>query len=296
MMFSTAVGNPPFMRNLHLQIVDRMIPHIDKDGIGCFIHPARWFEDPLAEYKKDSDKNRFKGIVDRMEDVRILDNKLSYDEFGIQTNIELMISTLRSRPTGKKIELYNDRAQSCVDTILSYSKEQNLGMYVEQNKIDGWRVQIPSISLLYLNYDCNSEYQRKVKCNLLAMHKVSVFHNGFDGATEWMDTRKKTRGKKSSGTALPYSIKFKNKKEAVNFEKSCNTNFYNNILYLLKLDKNMPIRFLPWMGDYTTPWTDKDYCKFFGKIGMSKECQKWMCREVYDYRVKDFIRYDRIGT
>ena len=45
------------------------------------------------------------------------------------------------------------------------------------------------------------------------------------------------------------------------------------------------------LGDYSHPWTDKDYCEFFGGLGMSKECQEWMCREVYDYRIKDFIDY-----
>ena len=38
-------------------------------------------------------------------------------------------------------------------------------------------------------------------------------------------------------------------------------------------------------------WSDEDFCKFFGKLGMSKECQEWMCREVSDYRTKDFINY-----
>ena len=26
---------------------------------------------------------------------------------------------------------------------------------------------------------------------------------------------------------------------------------------------------------------------------MSEECQKWMCRDVYDYRIKDFVDYEK---
>ena len=73
---------------------------------------------------------------------------------------------------------------------------------------------------------------------------------------------------------------------------SCNTVFYCNILYLFRLDQNTPFIGLPYMEDYSHPWTDEDYCEFFGKLGMSEDCQKWMCRDVYDYRVKDFINYE----
>ena len=62
-------------------------------------------------------------------------------------------------------------------------------------------------------------------------------------------------------------------------------------MYLLKLDMHTPLKFLPWMEDYSYQWSDEDFCKFFGKLGMSKECQEWMCRDVDDYRIKDFINY-----
>ena len=64
-------------------------------------------------------------------------------------------------------------------------------------------------------------------------------------------------------------------------------------MYLFKLDMHTPFKFLPWMKDYSHAWTDEDYCKFFAKYGMSEECQKWMCRDVYDYRIKDFVDYEK---
>ena len=124
------------------------------------------------------------------------------------------------------------------------------------------------------------------------MNEKVVFYNGFDeDGVEWMDTRKHTNYGKVSTTPFPHSIKFKTKEEALNFQASCNTKFYCNIMYLLKLDMHTPLKFLPWMEDYSHTWTDEDYCKFFGKLGMSEECQKWMCRDVDDYRIKDFINY-----
>ena len=293
MQYAVAVGNPPFKKNLHLKIINSIIPHID-NGESCFIHPARWFEDPLAGYKKNADKTKFKGIVDRLEEVKVIDKKTVNKRFGITFNGEFMISKVKAMPTGKDIKVYSDIARKCVDAIVAYSKNNNLGMHVEKNRIDGWRVQVKAITPLDPHIDSTTEYSRKCQCNVFAMNAVNVFYNGYDGATEWMKTRRQTQGKKESGAPFPESIKFKTKKEAVNFEKSCNTNFYNNILYLLKLDMHTPMNFLPWMGDYSHPWTDSDYCQFFGKLGMDRACQRWMCRNVYDYREKDFINYAAI--
>ena len=63
MRYDVIAGNPPF-GNLHLKIIDSAICHIDDGGTGCFIHPARWYEDPQAKYKRNSDLIKFKGIVE----------------------------------------------------------------------------------------------------------------------------------------------------------------------------------------------------------------------------------------
>lgn len=295
MRFNAAIGNPPF-GNLHLKIIEGIIPRMEEDGMGCFIHPARWFEDPVARFKRDSDQGKFKGIVDRLDDVKIMDTKAVADAFGITRNGDLMISTLKAKPTGKSIMIYDDLARKSIYPILAYSRNHNLEEYVEKDRVDGWRVQIKALTAIDPHIHSMSEVDRKGQCNVFGMNKHNVFHNGFDGDVEWMKTRRQTTGRKASGSPLPYSIKFKSEKEARNFEKSCSTNFYQNIVYLLKCDMHSPLKYLPWMGDYSHPWTDRDYCRFFGALGMSEECQRWMCREVYDYRIKDFIRKEHINN
>lgn len=295
MQFATTVGNPPF-GDLHLKIIDSVIPHIADDGTGCFIHPARWYEDPLAKYKKNSDQVKFKRIVDRLEDVKIMETREVETSFGITRNGDLMISRLKSRPTGKKIEIYDAMVKEALDVILPYSREHNLEVHMDENQVDGWRVQIKALTAIDPHIHSMSEKDRKGQCNVFGMNKSNVFHNGFDGDVEWMLTRRQTTGRKTPGAPLPYSIKFRTEQEARNFEKSCNTNFYQNIMYLLKCDMHSPLKYLPWMEDYSYPWTDQDYCGFFGALGLSPECQKWMCREVYDYRTKDFIKKEHINN
>ena len=148
------------------------------------------------------------------------------------------------------------------------------------------------IPMMSVSHDGYSEYARKKQCNLFAMKKNNVFFDGKnDDGIWWSKTRNKNASTKEDGSPFPHSISFNTKEEALNFQASCNTNFYNNILYMFKLDMNTPLKFLPWMQDYSHPWTNEDYCEFFGKLGMSESCQTWMCRDVYDYRVKDYIDY-----
>ena len=142
MKFDIVVGNPPYSKNLHLKIINTVINHLTEDGTASFIHPARWLQDPLAEYKRGTDKVKFKNIVDRLDDVKIIDTKTINTKFGILSDSELMLSKIKAKPTGKNITGYNEIAQEAIDIILKYSLDYNLSNVDEKNKVDGWRCQI----------------------------------------------------------------------------------------------------------------------------------------------------------
>jgi hypothetical protein len=46
------------------------------------------------------------------------------------------------------------------------------------------------------------------------------------------------------------------------------------------------------MEDYTKAWTDEDYCKFFD---LTPDEAEFMCKDIEDYRVKDFITYTNLN-
>ena len=296
MKFDYILGNPPYSKNLHLKIINTVINNLTEDGVASFIHPARWLLDPLAEYKSGTDKIKFKNLVDRLDDVKFISTKTANHKFGILFNGELMISKIKAKPTGKNITGYNDITNEAIDVILSYTKDYNLGQHDEIDKIEGWRCQIYKVIPLgdKNHQNSNSENDRKGSCNLFGRRKNNVFEDGKnEDGIGWRETRGKNQYSKNTDAPFPHSIKFNTREEAFNFQESCNTNFYNNILYLFKLDQNVYFNYLPWMEDYSHTWTDEDYCKFFAKYGMSEECQKWMCRDVYDYRIKDFVDYEK---
>ena len=295
MKYDCILGNPPYDGNLHLKIINSVLPMLDKDGTASFIHPARWLQDPLAEDKKrETDKVKFKYIVDRLDDVKVIDNKIVSSKFNILFSGDLMLSKIKHNPTHKNISIFNDIANECISIIVDYSKDYNIAQHDERDKIDGWRCQIDK-AILFGDKNhrlSDKEADRKGRCNFFGLRKNNVFEDGRDeNGRYWTETRAKNQFTKSVGTPFPHSIKFNSKEEALNFQASCNTNFFSNIIYLLKFDQATPLDFLPWMEDYSHTWTDEDYCKFFAKYGMSEECQKWMCRDVYDYRIKDFINY-----
>lgn len=60
MEFDVAIMNPPYDGNLHLKILEKVIPIADEV---VNISPIRWLQDPLAKYKKSSDYKRFENTI-----------------------------------------------------------------------------------------------------------------------------------------------------------------------------------------------------------------------------------------
>ena len=68
MKFDHIIMNPPYCRNLHLKILNEAINHSD-DIVN--LSPIRWLQDPLAEYKKNSDWKKFESERKRIETLMV---------------------------------------------------------------------------------------------------------------------------------------------------------------------------------------------------------------------------------
>ena len=79
MKFDHIIMNPPYCRKLHLKILNEAIHHSD-DIVN--LSPIRWLQDPLAEYKRNSDFKKFKEIRERIESIDVIDAASSTNSFN----------------------------------------------------------------------------------------------------------------------------------------------------------------------------------------------------------------------
>ena len=63
---------------------------------------------------------------------------------------------------------------------------------------------------------------------------------------------------------MKFSVKFNTTHEAENFYDSLNTNFVKYVIYLNTQNQNVYWRRIPFMEDYTQPWTDERFYDHFG--------------------------------
>ena len=69
MKFDHIIMNPPYCRNLHLKILNEAINH-SYDIVN--LSPIRWLQDPLAEYKKNSDFKKFENVRKHIESIEVI--------------------------------------------------------------------------------------------------------------------------------------------------------------------------------------------------------------------------------
>lgn len=86
MHFDKIIMNPPYDGSLHLKILSEAIKH----GTEIVnLSPIRWLQDPLAEYKKNSDQIKYKNIIDKLsslEEIRAIEAE-SFFNIGLPFNL-----------------------------------------------------------------------------------------------------------------------------------------------------------------------------------------------------------------
>ena len=249
--------NPPYCRNLHLKILNEAICYSD-DIVN--LSPIRWLQDPLAEYKKNSDWKKFEDIRKKIESLDVVLMKEACEMFGVPFMMDLGIYHITAR---------GGFAASCFENSIINKVEEItdkvLSDVAEENKIDGWRCRIQKISPFPSNLPNGVAAQARLT---LICHPYFdwVYKDGYtkDGIF-WTDNIHHKAGPKTytKEDKLPYSIKFNTEEEAYNFQAYTKTKFFKYIYSTMKTDQNVPLKFLPFMPDYTHPWTDEMLYEYF---------------------------------
>ena len=284
MKINKVLMNPPYDGSLHLEVLEATLKAAKETNAECevvSVQPTRWLEDPLAEYKQGSDYKKYKQtLIDNISKLQLVDATTACKAFNIMNSTDLAIYTFNTTRTEIKITVQDNLINKLYSKI---STMTTLHDKLDQNVVDGFRCEVKKLTSGTGGHNLGDYDSSKVA-------DVNIVWGPYtDGYTK--DGNFFTAGRQKNQFTKDYfanSIKFNSLDLANNFYLSCNTNFYRRLIHLFKWDVNVPLRFLPYMEDYSKVWTDEDYCKFFD---LTEEESEFMCRKVDDYRVKDFINY-----
>ena len=245
MKFDHIIMNPPYCRNLHLKILNEAINHSD-DIVN--LSPIRWLQDPLAEYKKNSDFKRFKEIRERIESIEIIDIEYAKNKFNIDLAASLGIYHL----TNKGGFDHNTIISGTFCKILFKSK--NLAKNFDYDKKTGWRVRISGIS--------GGRLGGGKRTSKLARQKLLVFHDGLRDGKPWYEHFMRNQYTKTTDT-ITMSIEFESEFEANNWVaiqySKLGRWFYDKSAINQSVNKENFI----WLPTYKNEWTDDDLYKYF---------------------------------
>ena len=256
--FDVAIMNPPYDKNLHLKILEAVIPIADKV---VNISPVRWLQDPLAKYKKNSDYKKFEeSISKKIESLDVISAKNANGLFGAIFGTDLGIYTCS-----------NDTS-NCIDVDLTDDITKRVVRYMinnratfDYNKKDGVRIRIPCICG---GKSGGSGERDKIRlCDVRnCLGQPLVFTDGLLDGKQWYEHYRKNQYSKTTD-GITCSIKFNSKVEADNFFASVNTQFYKYIHHNVVLDVHVEECKILFMQDYTQPWDDKRFCEYFNITG-----------------------------
>src|SRR5574344_2021948 len=256
--FDVAIMNPPYSRNLHLKILESVIPVVDKV---VNISPVRWLLDPLAMHKKNSDYKKFEeSISKKIESLDVLNAKNANGLFDAKFAMNLGIYTCSNNNNNY---IYTDLTDSIIKRVVQYMVNNHANF--EYNKKDGVRIRIPCICG---GKSGGSGERSKVRlCDVRnCLCQPFVFTNGLLDGKQWHEYYKKNQYSKTTDS-ITWSIKFASKAEADNFFASVNTQFYKYIHHNVVVSTRVGECRVLFMQDYTQPWDDKRFCEYFGITG-----------------------------
>ena len=251
MKFDHIIMNPPYCRNLHLKIMNEAINHSD-DIVN--LSPIRWLQDPIAEYKRNSDFKRFSAIRERIESIEII--KVTDAENLFDIHLPYNIGVYHLTKDGGWINTFsNPLLSKMVDKVIS---TDNVKKHTVVDDLDG-------ISLLISEFTGGCHGQLEIETPFMMARKKTYFTNKINEFTN--ETYLAQRTRVAWGNVKPKAtntnVKFSTKEERDNFYDSWSTKTLRWMFNTMKVDVNVHSQFLPWLGDYTHPWTDNGLYKYF---------------------------------
>lgn len=274
MKFSVILSNPPYGIQ-HLKFLSR---YIDIAAEIISIQPTNWIMDIYNKYRPTKQFCDYGEIIgSHLHDIEIIDIEKSKLLFGCGFSTPLGIYYLTQKGGYDYKKLYENKI---IDKIYNYI-ENNQPLF-EYNKKDGYRIKFSEFIFIGTN-GCGS--RKPTLCNLGL--KDIVFYNGYyNGKIWWKNYMGNQHQKKQP--EIPLSLKFNTEEEGYNFLKSLKTKFGRYVTNYLTTYQGLIRNKILWMNDYTKPWTDERFYKYFD----INETEKKIIEDLVDDMDKKIQEYE----
>ncbi len=271
--FDVIFSNPPYDRSLHLKILKVAVESVDfeKNGKVIFVHPNRW----LIAVNKDDEK--YAWLNNKINNIISVDlNKI----FNI-ANFTAGIITILGKDgcSVKDINPLEHRLKFKAGNGKIY--DWSIFSHDEKNKIYNVFLKIinhknfHSIKEFENFYNLfNEDGKYYVQHNLIigngGFQPKHVYHNGRSLMND--KTIIDNRGKMNQTSKCEFnSVQFNTKEEAENYRQTQFGNFMLFIDAVSRVDANAHPHVIPFMNDYSEPWTDERFYDFFS-ISTEERC------------------------
>lgn len=270
MKFDNIIMNPPYDGNLHLKILESVISTIKSLNSVCSnLSPVRWLQDPLAKYKKSkTDFETFEDSVGKhIESLDIIDIDKTEKYFNTPIPVSLGIYGIRKED---KYNYLDKCRNNLLEKVINSPNFSPVSKQIKLSEPMGYAVITPLI------YKGIGPHRVLEAVTHWMLEKDRAFYNDNKNITtgeSYFEYRKKVSWGKVKPRPDITHISFKSDIERQNFYDSCETEFFRYIFTVETVDVHVQIDFLPFMNDYTKPWTNERFCQAFGITGfISNDC------------------------
>lgn len=237
--FDVAIMNPPYKGNLHLKILEKVIPIAEKV---VNISPSTW----IAKRNINLPKGKYRKIFEnKIDDFEFIPHREMNDLFNLGNAIEDGAITIFSNNGTFDVANYgfeNEIEKSIYNKINFYDNENCLTMSSAKSRNE---------------FGGTAEDFRNN--NIKFYTPIYQWHGGENCYDACVITDKKKIEKGCS------YFNFNNEKEKDNFEKSLKIEFMDWLYYNYIVPGDYKIiNYFFRMKDYTQPWTNERFCEFFG--------------------------------
>lgn len=227
--FDCCIMNPPYNGNLHLQILEKVIPMADEV---VNISPVRWLQDPLAKYKKNSDYIKYEeSISKKIDSCEIIKSDIANKLFDISFG---------------DLGIYKISKGG-----FNYNFAQNNSLV---NKF------ISKNDITFMDVATKEGYRGKYKSN-----HFGIINSHYGDTSVWIkDSFELFTTKRETNTNKV--LFFNNNEEVKNCFCFLNLKVMRYFAKIIRKNQRVPWQFVPYL-DYSKPWTDKRFCEYFGITG-----------------------------